>query len=37
MQASAMDAETCRIADSHKIDIVKQLRTVLQGEVKPSV
>lgn len=32
-----VDAETCRIADSHKIDIVKQLGTVLQGEVKPMI
>lgn len=32
-----VDAETCRIAISHKIDIVKQLSTVLQGEVKPMI
>jgi len=37
IRVSLVDAETCRIADSHKIDIVKQLGTVLQGEVKPSM
>jgi len=37
MEASLVDAEICRIADLHKIDIVKQLGIVLQGEVKLSV
>ncbi|KAJ3561961.1 hypothetical protein NP233_g9870 [Leucocoprinus birnbaumii] len=32
-----VDAETCRMAISHKIDIVKQLGTVLQGEIKPMI
>ncbi|KAF7784465.1 hypothetical protein Agabi119p4_630 [Agaricus bisporus var. burnettii] len=32
-----VDSETCKAAISHKIDIVKQLGTVLQGEVKPMI
>ncbi|KAF9443707.1 hypothetical protein P691DRAFT_787626 [Macrolepiota fuliginosa MF-IS2] len=32
-----VDAETCKASISLKIDIVKQLGTVLQGEVKPMI
>ena len=31
-----VDAETCVMAVTGKLDLVKQLATVLQGEVKPS-
>ncbi|KAF7978871.1 hypothetical protein HWV62_44355 [Athelia sp. TMB] len=31
-----IDSEMCKTATEHKIELVKQLGTVLQGEVKPS-
>lgn len=34
--ASAVDADMCSEAVSSKIDLAKQLATVLQGSVKPS-
>lgn len=34
--ASAVDADMCSEAVSSKIDLTKQLATVLQGSVKPS-
>lgn len=32
-----VDSEMCKAAIDHKIDLVKQVRTVLQGEVKPMI
>ncbi|KAF5377531.1 hypothetical protein D9615_005249 [Tricholomella constricta] len=32
-----IDAEMCKTATDHKIELVKQLGTVLQGEVKPMI
>ncbi|TFK40988.1 Fcf1-domain-containing protein [Crucibulum laeve] len=32
-----VDSEMCKVATAHKLDLVKQLGSVLQGEVKPMI